>query len=72
MLLVYLIALLILGIPVEKVPAVLQNHMPVCWDGHIAENFVAVIQDWLWTVLGSQGNHIGADKLVRGLRKGVL
>jgi hypothetical protein len=24
-------------IPAEKVPAVLQTHMPVCWDCHIAE-----------------------------------
>ena len=26
-------------IPAEKVPAVLQTHMPVCWDCHIAETF---------------------------------
>src|SRR6266536_6165009 len=26
-------------IPAQKVPAVLQTHMPVCWDCHIAETF---------------------------------
>jgi len=26
-------------IPAEKVPVVLQTHMPVCWDCHIAETF---------------------------------
>ena len=26
-------------IPAEKVPAVLQTHMPVCWDCHIAKTF---------------------------------
>jgi len=26
-------------IPAEKVPLVLQTHMPVCWDCHIAETF---------------------------------
>ena len=26
-------------IPAEKVPVVLQTHMPVCWDCHVAETF---------------------------------
>lgn len=26
-------------IPAEKIPVVLQTHMPVCWDCHIAETF---------------------------------
>ena len=49
-------------IPAEKVPVVLQTHMPVCWDCHIAETFRRRYPERFVDRPWKHGNHIGAAK----------